>query len=99
MKLSDRLRPAVECAPWVIEEVKKLEVDAAVNMRVELFYAAMDRIANLEHALYKANSILSELTFTDWIKGSDTASADMRQRISNIHAIASNALKKDLDSK
>lgn len=24
-KLSDRLRPNVECAPWVIEEIKKLE--------------------------------------------------------------------------
>lgn len=24
-KLSDRLRPNVECAPWVIDEVKKLE--------------------------------------------------------------------------
>ena len=25
MKLSDKLRPNVECAPWVIEEIKKLE--------------------------------------------------------------------------
>lgn len=25
MSLSERLRPGVECAPWVIEEVKKLE--------------------------------------------------------------------------
>lgn len=29
MSLSDRLRPDVECAAWVIEEVKKLEADAA----------------------------------------------------------------------
>lgn len=25
MKLSDRIRPNVEAAPWVIEEVKRLE--------------------------------------------------------------------------
>jgi hypothetical protein len=27
VKLSERLRPDVECAPWVIEEIKKLEQD------------------------------------------------------------------------
>ena len=27
MNLSERLRPDVECAPWVIEEVKKLEYE------------------------------------------------------------------------
>jgi len=37
--LSERLRPDVECAPWVIEEVKKLEdkqkplVEALENIR------------------------------------------------------------------
>lgn len=29
MSLSDRLRPDVEAAPWVIEEVKKLEAENA----------------------------------------------------------------------
>lgn len=29
MALSDRIRPDVEAAPWVIEEVKKLENDLA----------------------------------------------------------------------
>lgn len=29
MKLSDRIRPDVEAAPWVIEEVKKLEQELA----------------------------------------------------------------------
>jgi hypothetical protein len=29
MSLSDRLRPDVEAAPWVIEEVKRLEVENA----------------------------------------------------------------------
>lgn len=29
MKLSDRIRPDVEAAPWVIEEVKKLEAEVA----------------------------------------------------------------------
>jgi hypothetical protein len=36
MKLSDRIRPDVEAAPWVIEEVKKLEqelADAYLEMR------------------------------------------------------------------
>jgi hypothetical protein len=27
-KLSDRVRPDCEAAPWVIEEIKKLEIDA-----------------------------------------------------------------------
>jgi len=27
--LSQRVRPDVECAPWVIDEIKKLELDAA----------------------------------------------------------------------
>lgn len=27
MKLSDRVRPDVEAAPWVIEEIKKLEAE------------------------------------------------------------------------
>ena len=29
MKLSERLRPNVEAAPWVIEEVKKIEAELA----------------------------------------------------------------------
>jgi hypothetical protein len=30
MSLSERLRPEVEAAPWVIEEVKKLEIENSV---------------------------------------------------------------------
>lgn len=33
MKLSNRLRPDVEAAPWVIDEVKKLEVELAEAYR------------------------------------------------------------------
>lgn len=38
MKLSDRLRPDVEAAPWVIEEVKKLEQERAEFMRYDTFF-------------------------------------------------------------
>ena len=92
MNLSKRLRPGVECAPWVIEEVKKLESDAEVNMRVELFHAALDRVAEVERALDRANSLLAELSFSSWIKGDDAASVDIRQRILNAHKIASDVL-------
>jgi hypothetical protein len=46
MKLSDRLRPDVEAAPWVIEEVKKLEKelgDAYLEMRKIKVTAVFDR--------------------------------------------------------
>jgi hypothetical protein len=46
MKLSDRLRPDVEAAPWVIEEVKKLEKelgDAYLEMRKQLPSVVFDR--------------------------------------------------------
>lgn len=46
MKLSDRLRPDVEAAPWVIEEVKKLEqelADAYLEMRKQLPSVVFDR--------------------------------------------------------
>ena len=29
-KLSDRVRPNVEAAPWVVEAIKKLEIELAV---------------------------------------------------------------------
>jgi len=44
--LSDRLRPDVEAAPWVIEEVKKLEqelADAYLEMRKQLPSVVFDR--------------------------------------------------------
>jgi hypothetical protein len=41
--LSDRLRPGVECAPWVIEEVRKLE---------------RERDAALQHEAEMANSVM-----------------------------------------
>ena len=33
MKLSDRVRPDVEAAPWVIEEIKKLEAELEVAQK------------------------------------------------------------------
>ena len=37
MKLSDRVRPDVEAAPWVIEEIEKLQAERdALNDEVEL---------------------------------------------------------------
>jgi hypothetical protein len=46
MKLSDRLRPYSEAAPWVVEEVKKLEkelADAYLEMRKIKVTAVLDR--------------------------------------------------------
>lgn len=41
--LSDRLRPGVEAAPWVIEEVRKLERerDAALRHEAEMAHKLM----------------------------------------------------------
>ena len=43
--LSDRVRPGVEAAPWVIEEIKKLEAE---NAKLK---AAMQIIASREQRI------------------------------------------------
>jgi hypothetical protein len=45
--LSERLRPNSECAPWVIEEVKKLEGEAACAHTVRLILSKMKRRSEL----------------------------------------------------
>jgi len=52
MNLSKRLRPDVECAPWVIEGVKELEAEIAALKAQLVGYTelAKDTIAALEVA-------------------------------------------------
>lgn len=59
MKLSERLRPAVEAAPWVIEEMKKLEAEN------EEFKELLSTITRLdkenENEIIKKNRRIAEL--------------------------------------
>lgn len=50
--------------------------------------------AELLEALDRANSLLAELTFTDWINGDDHPSMDIRQRIRNAHIKTAAAIAK-----
>lgn len=45
-------------------------------------------------ALKRANTILAELTFSEFIPKKDAASIDMRQRINAAHVIASSSIAK-----
>ena len=42
MSLSDRIRPGVECAPWVIEEIHKLEAQRAPILTVDVVLLTLD---------------------------------------------------------
>jgi hypothetical protein len=50
--------------------------------------------AELLEAMKRSNTLLAELTFSEWIPKSDSASIDIRQRINAAHVIASSALAK-----
>ena len=48
MNLSKRLRPDVECAPWVIEGVKELEAEiAALKAQLVGYAATIQRLGEL----------------------------------------------------
>lgn len=51
MSLSERLRPEVEAAPWVIEEVKKLEEELDAARRA--VYLVKKENARLREALQR----------------------------------------------
>jgi len=51
MSLSDRIRPDVEAAPWVIEEIKKLEKENAA-MKSMLMQAAKNAQWQDKHIYY-----------------------------------------------
>lgn len=46
----------------------------------------------LLEALKRANTLLAELTFSEWIPKTDAASTDIRQRINAAHVIASSSI-------
>jgi hypothetical protein len=50
--------------------------------------------AELVEAMKRSNTLLAELTFSEWIPKSDSASIEIRQRINAAHVIASSALAK-----
>jgi hypothetical protein len=50
--------------------------------------------AELVEAMKRSNTLLAELTFSEWIPKFDSASIDIRQRINAAHVIASSALAK-----
>lgn len=61
-KLSDRIRPNCEAAPWVIDEVRQLEADNA-QLRTEV-ERLKELNANLSSALKWAHDELAEIRQT-----------------------------------
>lgn len=53
------------------------------------------KLAALEQALERANTILAELSFSAWIPGNDCPSKDIKQRIKVAHEHAYAALTFD----
>lgn len=64
-KLSDRIRPNVEAAPWVVDEVKRLEKELAAArskaIRFDLDQAGIESRARNEVALVKARAEVERL--------------------------------------
>ena len=69
MKLSERIRPDVESAPWVVDEVKKLEEQNEklynVLKNVVRMYIVSDDSWNIEASVKKTMERLLE-SCTDW---------------------------------
>lgn len=61
-----------------------------MEANARLIAAAPDLLAALE----RANSILAELTFSEWIPKKDSPSIDIRNRINAAHVIASSSIAK-----
>lgn len=55
--LSSRLRPGVECAPWVIEEVRKLEANQAPALLATLDKCFEEEISRVSTVEYNSNEI------------------------------------------
>ena len=64
-----------------------------VNMSQEIF-KLKDQRRELLEALKRANGVLAELTFSDWIPKKDAPSINIRQRINASHVIASSSIAK-----
>ena len=62
-KLSERVRPDVEAAPWVVEEIKKLEAkrDALAARVQEMRLASEDKLAKADAAIEAAGIALQEV--------------------------------------
>jgi putative SOS response-associated peptidase YedK len=55
-----------------------------------LIAAAPDLLA----ALHRAHTLLSELNYSEWIKKTDPASIDIRQRINAAHVVVASSIAK-----
>ncbi len=64
-----------------------------VNMSQEII-KLKDEKRELLAALKRANTLLAELTYSEWIPKKDAPSIDIRQRINASHVIASSAIAK-----
>lgn len=66
MNLSERIKPNSEAAPWVIEEVKKLEanLEAMTNIAIAVpsIYSAHERMERAEARLAAESAML------DWLE-------------------------------
>lgn len=64
MNLSKRLRPGSECAPWVIEEVKRLEADRTnQERRADDCFSEVERLRSIiRKALDEAQSYDGTIT-------------------------------------
>jgi hypothetical protein len=93
--------------PWVISDARSTKVDL-INTRKgdavgEVVFVDVRNPADallvaaapeLLAALERANTLLAELNFSEWIPKNDTASIDIRQRINAAHVIASSSIAK-----
>jgi hypothetical protein len=64
-----------------------------VNMSQEII-KLKDQRRDVLAALKRANTLLAELTHSEWIPKKDALSIDIRQRINASHVIASSAIAK-----
>lgn len=87
MSLSERLRPEVEAAPWVIEEVKKLEeeLDAA--------WMAVDLVKKENTQLIDALRKVQALTFS-FVMNKDNA-ADILLIVKPIRDVIKQTLERN----
>ena len=75
MNLSERIRPGVEAAPWVIEEVKKLEQELASAYLDNLMPTLLEAVELLETLRYS----MSQYDDGEWFlhEGSDELIANV----------------------
>lgn len=65
MSLSDRLRPNVEAAPWVIDEVRKLEAEVERWKNEASLMAAHQGIDNYQRLLSEVEALRADAARVD----------------------------------